>query len=108
MDRNIVRPRSVKLSASRNGLERLKHDPKLGGSGVQQDKWYEQLVKYIPAESLSLYLAIEGVIKSAQFDSQEQRIWLGLALLISLVFTWVYLRRVWKIQRLSQVAISTT
>ena len=71
------------------------------------DKWYEQLVKYIPGEAISLYLAIEGVIKSAQMAGNELRFWLAFDLIICTIFAWAYLQRVWNVSRKSQIAVST-
>jgi len=70
------------------------------------DQWYEQLLKYIPGEAISLYLAIEGVIKSAQMAGNELRFWLAFGLVICMIFGWAYLHKVWHVSRRSQIAIS--
>ncbi len=71
------------------------------------DQWYEQLIKYIPAEALSLYLGLDGVIRSADMTASMRQIWLALALIVSMIFAYVYLERVWNVSRKLQIAIST-
>ena len=64
-------------------------------------------MKYIPGEAIGFYLFLEGVIKTAVPTFPQNRIYLSIALLICLVFNWMYLRRIWKIRRRSQVLISS-
>lgn len=71
------------------------------------DQWYEQLVKYIPGEAISLYLAVEGIIKSAQMAGNELRFWLAFDLVICMIFAWAYLRKVWNVRRKVQIAVSS-
>jgi hypothetical protein len=70
------------------------------------DRWYERLLKYIPVESIGLYLAVEGIVKSASLSRNELRVYLGLTLLVTLLFTWLYLLRVAGVELISQLIIS--
>jgi len=71
------------------------------------DTWYQRLAKYIPAEALSLYLGLDRGLQSANIGNQGLVISLGVALVITMLFNVLYLRRIWKVARLSQVTVST-
>jgi hypothetical protein len=71
------------------------------------DQWFEQLIKYIPAEAVSLYLALDGLVRSIDMGAVERQVWLGAALLLSMILEWLYLKRVWRVSRNSQIAVST-
>jgi len=91
--------------------EKESRDPKQGVtvravSTPAVDKWYERLLKYIPVETIGLYLALEGIIKSPEMGIRQRRFYLGATLVVSLVFTWLYLRRIAKVQLASQSLIS--
>jgi hypothetical protein len=83
------------------------------------------LLKYFPGEATRLYLFLENLCKSAFPIPEEskyktaqelaaaitavhahQRPWLVAALVLSIIFNWIYLSRTWKIQRVSQQVIS--
>jgi hypothetical protein len=70
------------------------------------DRWYERLLKYIPVETIGLYLAVEGIIRSANLTAMELRVYLGLTLIVTLVFTWLYLRQIARVVVVSQIVIS--
>jgi hypothetical protein len=53
---------------------------------TKPDQWYDRLLKYIPVEAISLYLAVEGIMKSASLPRQQLRMYLLLMLLITIVF----------------------
>ena len=82
----------------------------LHGSAVRPrkaDKWEDRLMKFIPLEAVGLYIGIDAALRSAQLQSvMERRIWFGLALVVTLVFTWVYLRIRGKVSRRSQLGAS--
>jgi hypothetical protein len=112
MDRNII---TVEAAAAHNRarLEELHRyiretggrvaealPGKLGGElpiDLQKpDTWYEQIVKYIPVESLSMYLTLDkGIQASTQNSPQEGTVLLALALVAVVVFNFAYL--VWKL-----------
>lgn len=59
------------------------------------DTWYQRLAKYIPAEALSLYLGLDRALQSANLGDQGLVISLGIALVITMLFNVLYLRRIW-------------
>ena len=71
------------------------------------DTWYQRLAKYIPAEALRLYLGLDRGLQSANIGNQGLVISLGVVLVITMLFNVLYLRRIWKVARLSQVTVST-
>ena len=73
---------------------------------AQKDKWFEQLLKYIPAEAISLYIALDGVPRSVQMTDTERRWWYFFAISVAVTFTYIYLLKVWNIKRISQIGLS--
>lgn len=71
-------------------------------AGPTADTWYERLLKYIPAESVALYLALEGIVRTPTLPERALQVWLAVVLAVCLLFTWLYLRRA------SEVAPTTT
>jgi len=61
----------------------------------------------MPAEALSLYLGLDRGLQSANIGNQGLVISLGVVLVIAMLFNLLYLRRIWKVARLSQVTVST-
>ena len=77
MDRNII----TQADAEKQLQEYLRGAPK--GSGgpeaptpKKRDHWSERLLKYIPSEAIALYLALEGVIRSATLPPPQKRVFL--------------------------------
>jgi hypothetical protein len=93
------------------GAPKLGSDrPMLGGAGdgeAKPDEWYQRLAKFIPSEALSLYLAAAGAIPSGQMDHENKIIWLAIVVAFSVLFNVLYLKVLWKVQRASQVTVST-
>ena len=74
-------------------------------SGAEADGYQERLVKYIPADVIALYLAIEGVLKTAGAQVPVGAIrWVVFILLLPA--TWLYLSRVARISKRQQIQIS--
>jgi hypothetical protein len=71
-----------------------------------RDSHFEKLIKFIPSESVGLYLALDGLVRSAESEINSQIVWLWIVLGISLIFTWLYLKRVWRVERVSQIVVS--
>lgn len=99
MNRNIITQRDVQRARPQTGSGRV------GGLSVspQQnvDDYKTRLLKYIPAEVVTLYVTLEGVIG-------EQRLaLLWLVFLIGLIATPFYLVRIYKVSKRSQLIIST-
>lgn len=74
-----------------------------GGVGSRTpDDYFDRLVKYIPAEVVSLYLMGVGLIDSIR----DGEVYLWLLFLICLVGTFFYLQRVLKVYNWKQLLIS--
>lgn len=126
MNRNIVTVRDVaawKLQAeSAAKIDKVKElaektsvgpGPRvlMGGESaagaMSVDSWYARLAKAIPAEALSLYLALDRGIRGPEGTVDPALVrWLAAALIIALIFNVVFLKVVWKV-RPSQIAVST-
>jgi hypothetical protein len=84
-------------------------DITLGGgidTDVRPDKWFERLAKFIPAEALSLYLALAGIIPEEHTKNRQGLFWLCAVLGVCLLFNALYLSLIWKVARGTQIAIS--
>jgi hypothetical protein len=125
MNRNIVTRVDAKaVPLERSGPIRRDQLP-AGPKAPEPDSWYQRVLKYIPGEAIGLYLFLENLCRlqfplpdPANYKTAEelaaaiaavhdkQQPWLFAALVVVLVFNWVYLWRVWKVQRISQRVIS--
>lgn len=64
-----------------------------GETGTQQvDVYLEKLLKLIPAESVAVYMTLDGVLRSA-VEGDQLRIWLWIVFAVVLVGNVFYLRR---------------
>jgi hypothetical protein len=72
------------------------------------DDYMDRLLKYIPAESVALYLTLQGIILSGAAEASNLNTWLWFILVIGLIGTALYQWRVLKIEKLVQLAVSTT
>jgi hypothetical protein len=71
------------------------------------DGYTDRLLKYIPAESVALYLTLQGIILSGAADLPTLNTWLWFILGIGLIGTALYQWRVLKIGKVVQLAVST-
>lgn len=82
-------------------------EPMDGGLDIdtKPDQWFQRLAKYVPSEAIGLYLALAGLISTNEVERYGL---LALAALVGvcLVFNTLFLRRLWKVQRWSQVIVS--
>jgi hypothetical protein len=101
MDRNIITDADIR-----------KPEPGIRGADtfpvLIPDDRFQRLLKFIPGESIGLYLGLDGIIRSAESDAAKLRFWLSVVLATCVIFTWFYLRRIWHVKRVSQVVVSTT
>jgi hypothetical protein len=67
----------------------------------------DRLLKYIPAESVALYLTLQGIILSGTAEASNLNAWLWFILGVGLIGTAVYQWRVLKIGKVVQLALST-
>lgn len=72
------------------------------------DGYKERLLKYIPAESVALYLTLDGICRSS-WANEGDKLWKGLlfSLVVVLAFTPLYLRRVGRVEKRGQIALSS-
>ena len=71
------------------------------------DSYMDRLLKYIPAESVALYLTLQGIILSGAAEAPHLNTWLWFVLVIGLIGTVLYQWRVLKIGKAVQLAVST-
>jgi hypothetical protein len=134
MDRNIITAEAaaahnrVRAAEFRQAIQRYAGEAggreaslapgTLGGElpiDVQKpDTWYDRITKYVPAEAISAYLALEKSAQAAhpktlseQAGWSEQAEWLALALAVSLLFNVAYLMRIAKVKSWVQVGVSS-
>ena len=99
-DQDIVRGEAVRLLPS--ALQKGRPTP------ARSDKYGDRLIKYVPAEVIAVYLAVDGSVrgmKKLNPEVPDQKL-LAIATVILLVGTWLYLKRVQKVQKIQQLAIS--
>lgn len=81
-------------------------------AGPKQPKAAEKLLKYFPAEALAMYTALDPAIRTvfpiAEDGASPGGLVWGLwgALVVSVVFCFLFLQRFWNVERLTQLAIS--
>jgi hypothetical protein len=71
-----------------------------------RDDYVDRLLKYIPAESVALYLTLQGIILAGAADTPNLSTWLWFILGVGLIGTPWYQWRVLKIGKAEQLAIS--
>ena len=67
----------------------------------------DRLLKYIPAESVALYLTLQGIVLSS-VEGPALNTWLWFAFGIRIIGTPLYLWRVQQVSERMQLAVSTT
>ncbi len=72
----------------------------------KQDQFTDRLLKYIPAEVVVVYVFVEGLIRNAPADVPREKV-LWCVFFFLLAGTWVYLTRVQKVSKKTQLLIST-
>jgi hypothetical protein len=83
-------------------------DRQLGGElpamPPSKDSWYRKLMKFIPGEAMGVYL---GLDRAVQTVDSGKALWLALVLVLAILFNIAYLKRIWQVERNSQVAVSS-
>ena len=107
MNRNIITEKDAQRSTPK--VRRpgdLSATPTPAGTVLKADTYFDRLSKYVPTEIIGAYLILEGLLKELLEDR-----FLSLGLLILFLFgslaTWFFARRVLKVIRMSQLAVST-
>jgi hypothetical protein len=129
LNRNIITKQDVALAKAgppeRTNEDQVHDEPLAPPKPPEADSWYQRVLKYMPGEAVGLYLFLDNLCKlefplpdkskyetaealAAAFTAvhEDQRPWLGAALAVALVFNWLYLWRIWKVQRVWQLVIS--
>lgn len=70
------------------------------------DPYLTRLLKYVPPEIVSGYVAVVGIITGNVTEQADLRWWLGITLLVMLLLTAVYCRRVLNIVRVTQISVT--
>jgi hypothetical protein len=70
------------------------------------DGYTDRLLKYIPAESVALYLTLQGIVLSS-VEAQALTTWLWFAFVIGCIGTPLYLWRIQQVSKRIQLAVST-
>jgi hypothetical protein len=70
------------------------------------DNYTDRLLKYIPAESVALYLTLQGIVSSS-VEGRALYTWLWFAFGIGIIGTPLYLWRVQQVSKRVQLAVST-
>jgi len=68
------------------------------------DGYLSRLVKYIPSEVIAIYLTLEGIVKASEQRTNAPLFWC--IFLFCLGGTWLWLRRIGKVERRSQILLS--
>jgi hypothetical protein len=70
------------------------------------DDYTDRLLKYIPAESVALYLTLQGIVLSS-VEAPALDAWLWFAFAIGIIGTPLYLWRIQQVSKRMQLALST-
>ena len=70
------------------------------------DNYTDRLLKYIPAESVALYLTLQGIVLSS-VEAPALKAWLWFAFAIGIIGTPLYLWRIQQVSKKMQLAVST-
>ncbi len=104
MDRTIIPRSTARNPPIRSTAEQ---PPPLG---QQADSYQAQFLKLIPVEVLSVYITTEGVLRGSVLPEREPVLHAGLlwgVFIVLMILNPIYLRRVGKVQNLTQIAFST-
>ncbi|WP_037077776.1 hypothetical protein [Rhizobium sp. CCGE 510] len=118
MDRNVITAKDALKANARaraavdekrkaEGLS--ERNPRMGAlpPSVKPDQALARLVKFIPAEALSLYMALAGIAATAQPAENQALYWLTFLLFVTAIFNALYLYIIWNVRRGSQIFVST-
>jgi hypothetical protein len=97
MGRSIVTDSDVKAVQARRALT-------AGPTDVKPDEYSTRLIKYIPAEVVTIYVFVDGIIKNSS-SSDSLLLWLTFGIILAL--TPLYLWRVQKVKKWTQIVICT-
>jgi len=87
-------------------LRRQEEESTRAALSQRVDDYTNRLLKYIPAESVALYLTLQGIVLSS-VEGQALNTWLWVAFVIGVCSTPLYLWRVMRVKKRVQLAVST-
>jgi hypothetical protein len=107
MSRNIITEHDIRMARAEAGAVPGTLDA-LGRKLSRPEKvddYKTKLMKYIPAEVIGLYVALEGIVKSSATDGRQEAYWF--IFVVGLIVTPLYLWRIGKVDKSVQLLIST-
>jgi hypothetical protein len=75
-------------------------------SGQRVDQYTDRLLKYLPAESVALYLTLQGIVLSSG-EGGAPYAWLWFVFVVGIIGTPLYLWRIQHVSKIAQLAVST-
>lgn len=99
MSRNIVTRSDVQTFETRAAQS--------GDAVPQEDKYTDKLIKLIPAEIVSVYLAVYALIKSSAYAQSDKQFLQWCVFLVVLALTPVYLYRLAGVTKWTQILFNT-
>src|SRR5215203_3218966 len=87
-------------------LRRQEEESTRAALSQRVDDYTNRLLKYIPAESVALYLTLQGIVLSS-VEGQALNTWLWVAFVIGIIGTPLYLWRIQQVSKRIQLAVST-
>src|SRR5213593_2766179 len=73
---------------------------------IEPDRPVDRLLKYIPAEVVGAYVALQGVVATIAAENDRNRL-LWLVFVVLLPMTWFYLARVQHVKKTVQLMVSS-
>lgn len=105
MSRNIVTQADVAASPAFKTLADGTPDP--AAAPKKEDKYTDKLIKLIPGEIVSVYLAVYAFVKSSSYDPADQQLLQWIVFTAILVLTPVYLYKMAGVTKWTQILFNT-
>jgi uncharacterized membrane protein len=104
MDRNIIT--HIDVVRQRGRRNRGVEEERSLKAPITADDYLSRLVKYVPIEIIGAYILVSGILETAYPLGFRRAVALGALLAVSSIATYAYSRRVLKIVRHQQIAVS--
>lgn len=72
---------------------------------TKSDQWFQRLAKYVPSEAIGLYLALAGLFTPDE-AARHGLLLLTTLVAVSVIFNTIFLRRIWRVRRWTQIVVS--
>jgi len=106
MSRTIVTRADVAASPAFKGLAEAAPDP-AAGTPPKEDKYTDKLIKLIPGEIISVYLAVYAFVKSSSYADADKQLLQWIVFAAILLLTPVYLYKMAGVSKWTQVLFNT-